>query len=330
MSDDQTWSEFQKSWKDTVGKEDPEKRDSLIRSWVASDDPREMTHELYGPNIANSTMFVVLAESSSDPHFIKDGSFKYIYVNEAMEQMLGRSKKEIMGLTDEQLFSHEELGSMISATCRSLQGRIVQERNVRSVAGTRRTFLDTLVPWRNDLGQIVAICGTSVDVTERKGPLPSVEIDESECRLEAMRAMHGFSDGPTSYTAATWARDALDDYERVPHKKQYFVPRNPLELPGDCQVGKGWGQTPHLHMVFLARSILMHQLRQGRECEWAWEGLTTIGRACMSVLRQILSDTVSWVIDRIENDGWNFQRAKVKLHYPDSARVPLYYRGRNA
>jgi hypothetical protein len=85
---------------------------------------------------------------------------------------------------------------------------------------------------------------------------------------------------------------------------------------GDCQLRNGRGQTRHLYMVFLAHSVLMRQLRQGRAREWAQERLTTIGQACMSVLRQTLSNTISWVIERIEDDGWNFQRVKVQLDLP--------------
>lgn len=85
---------------------------------------------------------------------------------------------------------------------------------------------------------------------------------------------------------------------------------------GDCQLRNGRGQTRHLYLVFLAHSVLMRQLRQGRAREWARERLTTIGQACMAVLRQTLSDTISWAIERIENDGWNFQRIKVQLALP--------------
>ncbi len=85
---------------------------------------------------------------------------------------------------------------------------------------------------------------------------------------------------------------------------------------GDCQLRKGRGQTRHLYLVFLAHSVLMRQLRQSCAREWAQERLTTIGQACMSVLRQTLSDTISWVIERVEDDGWNFQRVKVQLELP--------------
>ena len=81
---------------------------------------------------------------------------------------------------------------------------------------------------------------------------------------------------------------------------------------GDCQLRNGQGQTRHLYMVFLAHSVLMRQLRQGRACAWALERLTTIGQACLAVLRQTLSQTLTWAIDRVQCDGWS--REQVKTH----------------
>ena len=85
---------------------------------------------------------------------------------------------------------------------------------------------------------------------------------------------------------------------------------------GDCQLRSGLGQTRHLYLVFLAYSVLMRQLGQGRARGWALERLTTIGQACMAVLRQTLSDTLAWVIDRIEVDRWDFQKIKGHLALP--------------
>ncbi len=85
---------------------------------------------------------------------------------------------------------------------------------------------------------------------------------------------------------------------------------------GDCQLRSGLGQTRHLYLVFLAYSVLMRQLGQGRARGWALERLTTIGQACMAVLRQTLSDTLAWVIKRIEVDRWDFQKIKGHLALP--------------
>ena len=85
---------------------------------------------------------------------------------------------------------------------------------------------------------------------------------------------------------------------------------------GDCQLRSGQGQTRHLYLVFLAHSLLMRQLRQGRVCEWARARLTTIGQACRAVAQQTLSQTITWVIERVQQDGWNCQRIKAHLALP--------------
>lgn len=85
---------------------------------------------------------------------------------------------------------------------------------------------------------------------------------------------------------------------------------------GDCQLRSGLGQTRHLYLVFLAYSVLMRQLGHSRARGWALGRLTTIGQACMAVLRQTLSDTLAWVIDRIETDRWDFAEIKSHLALP--------------
>jgi len=81
---------------------------------------------------------------------------------------------------------------------------------------------------------------------------------------------------------------------------------------GDCQLRSGQGQTRHLYMVFLAHSVLMRQLRQGRACVWALERLTTIRQACLAVLRQTFSQTLTWAIERIQCDGWRIDGSPMK------------------
>jgi len=81
---------------------------------------------------------------------------------------------------------------------------------------------------------------------------------------------------------------------------------------GECQLRSGRGQTRHMYLVFLAYSLLMSQLKQSHARAWALERLTTIGQACRAVLKESLSQTLEWVIERAKVDGWSFQ--KIKLH----------------
>jgi hypothetical protein len=68
---------------------------------------------------------------------------------------------------------------------------------------------------------------------------------------------------------------------------------------GDCQLRDGQGQTRHMHLVMLAYSLLMRQLRQGRAQEWALQRLMTIGEACRAMLRETLRQTLTWATQQV-------------------------------
>ena len=73
---------------------------------------------------------------------------------------------------------------------------------------------------------------------------------------------------------------------------------------GDCQLRSGEGQTRHLYLVFLAHSLLVTAMRQGRADAWAHLTLTTICEACRAVLRETLQRTISWAIERATVEQW--------------------------
>jgi hypothetical protein len=77
---------------------------------------------------------------------------------------------------------------------------------------------------------------------------------------------------------------------------------------GDCQLRDGEGQTRHLHLVMLAYSLLVRQLRQGHAYEWAYQKLTTIGEACRAVLRETLRKTLDWAMQRGDHPYWTRER----------------------
>lgn len=83
---------------------------------------------------------------------------------------------------------------------------------------------------------------------------------------------------------------------------------------GDCQLRDGQGQTRHMHLVMVAYSLLMKQLRQGHAYEWAYQQLTTIGEACRAVLRETLRTTLAWVIDRTKEDSWSKEHIMTHLN----------------
>ena len=82
---------------------------------------------------------------------------------------------------------------------------------------------------------------------------------------------------------------------------------------GECQLRSGEGQTRHMYLVFLAHTLLIRQMPQGRVREWAQAVATTIGEACRRVLRETLGKTITWAIERATGDGWSHERIKAHL-----------------
>jgi DDE superfamily endonuclease len=82
---------------------------------------------------------------------------------------------------------------------------------------------------------------------------------------------------------------------------------------GDCQLRDGQGQTRHMHLVMLAYSLLMKQLRQGHAYEWAYQKLTTIGEACRAMLRETLRTTLMWAIQRVTAKVWTMDQVIAHL-----------------
>lgn len=85
---------------------------------------------------------------------------------------------------------------------------------------------------------------------------------------------------------------------------------------GDCQLRNGRGHTRHLHLVFLAHSVLLRQLQQGRARAWALQPLQTIGEACRAVTKETVSRLIDWIVKRVCEDNWSTQKIRVQLALP--------------
>lgn len=72
---------------------------------------------------------------------------------------------------------------------------------------------------------------------------------------------------------------------------------------GACQLRSGQGQTRHMHLVMLAYTFLMRQLRNRRANEWARQRLTTIGQTCRAIANETLTATLRWAIHQITENS---------------------------
>ena len=84
---------------------------------------------------------------------------------------------------------------------------------------------------------------------------------------------------------------------------------------GDCQLRKGHSQTRPMYLVFLVYSHIITHLQHDRAQEWAAVRLQTVGEACRAALRETLSKTLDWVLQRA-TDGWTPLQIKTHLALP--------------
>lgn len=129
---------------------------------------------------------------------------------------------------------------------------------------------------------------------ERRDPNPAKILITNQTRWEINRILRVYRKRWTG--TETFHRDA----------KQHLG-------MGACQLRDGMAQTRHMHLVNLAYSLLMSQLRSSRSREWALERLMTIGQACRSVLRETLRKTIAWVIEKVTSENWSMDRINAAL-----------------
>ena len=84
---------------------------------------------------------------------------------------------------------------------------------------------------------------------------------------------------------------------------------------GECQLRDGMGQTRHMHLVVLAYTALMRQLKHDRALDWAHTRLMTIGESCRTIARETLGKTLTWAIERAQ-EGMSLSDIKLSLALP--------------
>jgi PAS domain S-box-containing protein len=101
--------------------------------------------------------------------FAKDRELRYLFVNREHEELFGLEQGEMIGQTDERIVPPEIAEERKSNDRRVLQtGAPVEVEEVIPKAGGDRVFMVRKFPLRGPDGEIRGLCGTAIDITERK------------------------------------------------------------------------------------------------------------------------------------------------------------------
>ncbi len=103
--------------------------------------------------------------------YLKDCDGNYTFVNKPARDLLQLKMEDIVGFGDEKFFDAETAEIIRSNDQRTLvDGEVIVTDETSTVAFTGKTgtYLSTKLPLRGEDGSIYALCGISIDITERK------------------------------------------------------------------------------------------------------------------------------------------------------------------
>ena len=115
---------------------------------------------------ARLASLVAAIEVMDDAAFVKGGDGRYRMINSAGARLLGRSRDEVVGKDDTELFE-AETAERLMRDDRSIiaEGAARTYEEVATSAGVTRTYLVTKGPYRDDRGLVAGLVGISRDIT---------------------------------------------------------------------------------------------------------------------------------------------------------------------
>jgi PAS domain S-box-containing protein len=110
-----------------------------------------------------------VVEGVTDAVYVKDAEGRYLLINTAGADLLGRPVETVLGRDDREFFTpgtarrimEEDRRVMAEGTARTCE-------EVGTAAGVTRTYLSTKGPYRDDRGRVIGLIGISRDISHRK------------------------------------------------------------------------------------------------------------------------------------------------------------------
>jgi PAS domain S-box-containing protein len=109
-----------------------------------------------------------IINSAKDAIFVKDLDGRYLLVNDAMGPLFHLPSPVLVGKTDQELLKDEEARTTALSDRKVLDGKIIEEEEIWTIAGDTLTFGVVKAPLKDEHGQVIGICGIARDTTERR------------------------------------------------------------------------------------------------------------------------------------------------------------------
>ncbi len=129
---------------------------------------------------------------TTDAIYVKDSNGRYLLLNAAAAQLLGKSTPEVVGHDDASLFPRHVARQIRESDQKVINSGIAQtfEEKIETPDGLR-TFLSTKGAYRDEKDEVVGIFGIMRDITARKLAEEELRRSEETYRALVNHAIHG-------------------------------------------------------------------------------------------------------------------------------------------
>ena len=166
----------------------------------------------------NLALMKGITEGTTDAVFVKDRLGRYLMINSAGANFVGKSVAEILGKDDFQLFSSDTAGAIMQADRNVMESGVTRTYEERGTSnGASRLYLATKGPYRNAQGEIVGLLGISRDISDRERAEEEIRQSQQKLRIHFDHTPLGVVEWDLEFRVTDWnpAAERMFGYSRA-------------------------------------------------------------------------------------------------------------------
>jgi PAS domain S-box-containing protein len=169
--------------------------------------------------------FETVMETMSAAVFLKDADGQYLVMNQACRELFDVEGQDIVGLTDDDLFPSDTARQARTDDQWVVEnGEMIEiEETVPTTAG-HTVRLTRKSPVYDEDGEVVALCGVSTDITERKEREQELQMVRERFERFAGNVRDGFFLLPTDYSETEYVNPAVERIYGITPEEAYDDP----------------------------------------------------------------------------------------------------------
>jgi PAS domain S-box len=153
----------------------------------------------------NLSLLSGITEGTTDAVFVKDLNGRYLMINSAGAEFIGKSVADILGRTDLELFSADTASAIMEKDRQVVESGVTQTFEERGICnGISRLFLATKGPYRDVKGEVAGLLGISRDITGRKRAEEEMRQSQQKLRIHFEHTPLAVVEWDLDFRVAAW------------------------------------------------------------------------------------------------------------------------------